>query len=133
MSSEPEPKWRSFLTKTEIVLTSSNLLLEKTDEQKRTKTYQYVQYTEKYALLQNKRVLKKCFVGFTPILVPNSIDFEVLWSALCHLVNTAVRWPRSEQIELNDPQFSPICFKPRVLSTCKSKLAPVRNTLGYLF
>ena len=38
VSLELEPKWRSFLTKTEIVLTPLHLLLESTPEQKRTNT-----------------------------------------------------------------------------------------------
>ena len=77
MSLELEPKWRSFLTITEIVLTPLNLLLESTAEQKRTNT-KYC--SEKYALLQYKSVLSKCTLkvfgwihaNFGVLKVPNS-------------------------------------------------------------
>ena len=69
MSLELEPKWRSFLTISEIVLTPSNLLLESTAEQKRTNTICTILFRKVRIVKIQKRTLKLCSVGFTPILV----------------------------------------------------------------
>ena len=74
MSLELEPKWRSFLTKTEIVLTPSNLLLESTAEQKRTKTYKYNKVQRSTHCYKTKAYLKSVW-----------LDSRQFWCQIQHL------------------------------------------------
>ena len=61
MISELEPKQRSFLTITEIVLTPSNLLLESTAEQKRTNTKCTILFRKVRIVALQKRTFKVYF------------------------------------------------------------------------